>query len=100
MVLHKRKIHLNERTPAVKCSECRKVFSTNESLQLHLVKDHNQVPVAPEIQQQAEIEPQQQQQPIHNIPHHLHPHHQPFIQPPPPLLPPSAMGYHQRLHPY
>jgi uncharacterized C2H2 Zn-finger protein len=102
MVLHKRKIHLNERSPAVKCPECRKVFSTNESLQLHLVKDHNQVPgVAPEIQQQQQqpdIEPQQQ--PIHNIPHHLHPHHQPFIQPPPPLLPPSAMGYHQRLHPY
>jgi len=95
MVLHKRKIHLNERSPAVKCPECRKVFSTNESLQLHLVKDHNQVPVEPEIQQQPDvIEPQQHHEPIH-----LHPHHQPFIQPPP-LLPPSAMGYHQRLHPY
>jgi hypothetical protein len=101
MVLHKRKIHLNERSPAVKCPECRKVFSTDESLQLHLVKDHNQVPVEPEIQQQPDVIEPQQQQPIHNL-HgpHLHPHHQPFIQPPPPLLPPSAMGYHQRLHPY
>lgn len=102
MVLHKRKIHLNERSPAVKCPECRKVFPTDDSLQLHLVKDHHQVPVAPEIP--PDIAPQQQQiqQPIHNLhgPPHLHPHHQPFIQPPPPLLPPSVGYQHGRLHPY
>lgn len=102
MVLHKRKIHLNERSPAVKCPECRKVFPTDDSLQLHLVKDHNQVPVAPEIQPDIAPQQQQLQQPIHHGPsHHLHPHHQPFIQPPPPLLPPPAMSYqHARLHPY
>lgn len=97
MVMHKRKIHLNERTPitSFKCVECRKVFPTGESLQIHMTKDHvvEQVIIPPEI-----IAPNID--PIHNLPgpHHLHPHHhQAILQPP--LLPPG-MGYHQRLHPY
>lgn len=94
MVMHKRKIHLNERIQVTnfKCTECRKVFPDGESLQLHVTKDHQQPPeIPPNIEH-----------PIHNLPgpHHLHPHHQALIQPP--LLPPHpGMGYHhQRLHPY
>lgn len=97
MVMHKRKIHLNERTTVTnfKCSECRKVFPTGESLQLHMTKDHvvPQVIVGP-----PEIPPEQL--PIHNLPgppHHLH-HHQAILQPP--LLPPGMGYHHQRLHPY
>jgi hypothetical protein len=93
MVMHKRKIHLNERSPvsSFKCTVCRKVYPTAESLQLHMAKDHVQVPVPPEI-------PPNIDHPIHNLPgpHLHHPHHQALIQPP--LLP--GMGYHQRLHPY
>lgn len=90
--MHKRKIHLNERAPvsSFKCVECRKVFPTGESLQLHMSKEHEQVPVPPELPE-----------PIHNLagPHHLHhPHHQALIQPP--LLPPGMGYHHQRLHPY
>lgn len=97
MVMHKRKIHLNERTPvpSYKCTECRKVFVDTPSLQLHMTKDHVQVPVPPEVP------PNIEQLPIHNIagPHHLHhPHHQALIQPP--LLPPGMGYHHQRLHPY
>jgi hypothetical protein len=100
MVMHKRKIHLNERAPTTnyKCTECRKVFPTGESLQLHMAKDHlhqQQVQQLP-----PEIPPNID--PIHNLPgpHHLHHHHhhQALIQPP--LLPPGMGYHHQRLHPY
>lgn len=108
MVMHKRKIHLNDRSPdtVYKCVQCRKVFPSADSLQLHMAKDHVSVPleVPPNLIEQHPMH--------HNIPgpHHLHPHHphhhQALMQPP--LLPPQGLaappanfiGHHQRLHPY
>ena len=41
MVMHKRKIHLNDRLPisSYKCSECRKVFPSSAILDIH-IKSH------------------------------------------------------------
>ncbi|XP_019561706.2 zinc finger protein 561 [Aedes albopictus] len=71
MVVHKKKVHLNDRTAEnYKCNECHKVFTSVESFNNHM-RIHNTMPSsaalmsAPPPQTQPQI-----QQPIALAPHH------------------------------
>lgn len=71
MVVHKKKVHLNDRIAEnYKCNECHKVFTTVESFNNHM-RIHNTMPSsaalmsAPPPQTQPQI-----QQPIALAPHH------------------------------
>ncbi|EAT39716.1 AAEL008493-PA [Aedes aegypti] len=70
MVVHKKKVHLNDRTTEnYKCNECHKIFATVDSLNVHM-RTHNSMPPTtlmppPPPQPQPQI-----QQPIALAPHH------------------------------
>lgn len=102
MVLHKRKIHLNERSSVnpFKCRECRRVFPTSENLDDHIKTLHPSIiehqPQQAPIPIHPNLENQNQNhiaQPLH---HQIHPQFQPIA---PLQLGPNFPNF-QRLHPY